>query len=223
MTDTVRPVDQHPTAEQPESPPQPEPPRPARRRESATVLAVVAVAIVVVFAGSAAVYSLLQPTVYGAQAEFLLTIRPDISDAAADRAMVTQVMIVESPAVLQPVADSRDTPLARLERDVSAEMIGRSNILRITVADRDRARSLDTAELIAAAYSREAVRAGTEIDPPLVRSTVLTPARSLDQPLQPRPWRALAAGTLLGLLAAGVVVAALWRPWRMFRPAPYWT
>jgi capsular polysaccharide biosynthesis protein len=102
-------------------------------------------------------------------------------------------------------------------------MVGRSNILRITVADRDRASALAAAELIAAAYSREAVRAGTDSDPPLIRSTVLTPARSLDQPLQPRPLRALAAGTLLGLLTAAAVVAMLWKPWRVLRPAPYWT
>ncbi len=167
MTDTVRPVgqperlaDREPVnnagqepVDSPE-PVRPREPRPPRRRMRPVMLAVMSVLIVAMFAGAALGYSQLQPTVYGAETDVLLTIRPDISDAAADRAMVTQTMVVQSPSVLQVVASRTGVPLAELQDAVSAAMISRSNILRITVADRDPARAVRIAEAVAGEYLR---------------------------------------------------------------------
>jgi capsular polysaccharide biosynthesis protein len=234
MTETVRPTDERDQVQRRERVTPADPVSPARaedqeeRRRDGTgrsrrparpgVLALLALVVIAAFAGGAIGFSLRQPTVYGAEAEFLLTPRPELSDTAVDRAMVTQVMIVESPTVLQPVATRTGESLTRLGDKVEVEIVGRSNILRITVADRDQARALTQVQLVAAGY---AAAAGDPATAP-IRATVLTPARALDQPLQPQPMRALAAGTLLGVLAAGLLVLAVWRPWRLVRPS-YWT
>lgn len=211
-----------------------------RRRRRIGRLAAMAVAIVAVFAGAAVGYSLLQPRVYGAQGEILITPRPDISDTAAERAMVTQVMIISSDPVLEPVADRFDMSVSRLRDKVSAEIVGRSNILRLTVGDEDEVRAVELVRLITAEYLLRSAPAaaavpaparasapapgalaGPQEEPP-TRSEVLSAAAPLENPLQPQPVRALAAGVLLGLLAATVAVVALVRPRWLTRPTAYW-
>jgi capsular polysaccharide biosynthesis protein len=187
------------------------------------MILLVAVTVLALFAGAAVAFSLLvQPKVYGGEAEFLLTTRPDLSDAAVDRASLTQVEIITGPRVLQPVADQTHVRLPALEDAVSADMVGRTNILRITVGDRDPARAISLTRAIAAQYGalNAAVAKGDSAQP---TATVLTPARATDQLLQPRPRRALAAGALLGLLAAAAAVLVLWRPWQLTRPSPFWS
>jgi capsular polysaccharide biosynthesis protein len=186
-------------------------------------LVAVALAIVVVCAAATVGYSLLQPRVYGAQVDFLVTPRPDISDAAVDRAMMTQLMIVTSDPVLQPVAGRFGMSVQGLRDNVTAEMVGRSNILRLTVGDRDRSRAVELAGLIAGEYLNETasvlgVPDGPDAQPP-TRSTVLSAASPLPSPLQPRLARALAAGVLLGLLAGAVAVVVLIRPRWLSGPA----
>ncbi len=185
--------------------------RNAPRRLVGTVL--IGLAIVAVFAGAAFGYSLTRPAVYGAEAQVLLTPRPEMSDNAVDRAMLTQTLVVVSPSVLQPVADRTGIPLDRLEHEVVAGMVNRSNILRVTVADRDRDRAVTLAQLVVVEYMRVTGGLGTPDTAPL-RLTVLTPARQLDHLVQPQPWHALAGGTLVGLLVGALVVLVLRRPGR---------
>ncbi|HYN92800.1 MAG TPA: hypothetical protein VES42_03010 [Pilimelia sp.] len=197
-----------------------------RPRRHIARLAAVAVAIVAVFAAAAVGYSSLQPRVYGAQADFLITPRSDLSDTAAERAMVTQVMIISSDPVLGPVAGRFKMSVSRLRDKVTAEMVGRSNLLRVTVADEDEVRALELVRLITAEYlTRSAPAPGALAGPgeePPTRSAVLSPATLLEQPLQPQPIRALAAGVLLGLLAAAVAMVVLMRPRWLTRPITYW-
>jgi capsular polysaccharide biosynthesis protein len=189
-----------------------------------SILVIVALSVLASFAGAALAYSLfLQPKVYGGQAEFLLTASPELSDAAADRAILTQVEIVTSPTVLQPVAGQTGARLQRLEDAVSADMVGRTNILHITVADRDPGRAVRLTQLVASQYGRASAQPVARAERPQLTVTPLTAARQSDGLLQPQPLRALAAGALLGLLAAAVAVVALWRPWRLTRPDPLWT
>jgi capsular polysaccharide biosynthesis protein len=201
--------------------------RPRRRRIwMATALAFL---IVAVFAGAATGYSLLQPKIYGAQAEFILTARPELSDAAVDRAMVTQAMVVRSDPVLGPVATQVGMSLPDLRGEVSADIVGRSDILRVTVGDRDQARAVRLVQLITAEYLRTPTRAptpgtGTTTDDraPLIVPTMLSAASPLESPLQPRPVRALAAGIILGLLVATAVVVVVLRPSVLTLPSPRW-
>ena len=198
--------------------------RSRRRVWLATALAGLVVAV---FAGAAVGYSLLQPKVYGAQAEFILTARPELSDAAVDRAMVTQAMIVTSDPVLGPVAAQVGISLPDLRGEISADIVGRSDVLRLTVGDRDQARAVRLVQLITDEYLRTSTRApttgtGTDDRAPLIMPTMLSAASPLQSPLQPRPMRALAAGLILGLLVATAAVVLVLRP-RMFTlPAPRW-
>jgi capsular polysaccharide biosynthesis protein len=248
MTNTVRPTDDREPAPRTEPEDRPEDVDPVESVDRAEhvdrlepvrwsarpgPLLVLALVVVAVFAGSAVGISVLQPRVYGAEADILLTPRPELSDTAVDRAMVTQVMVVQSPTVLAPVAARTDVPLARLRDMVTVEMVGRSNIMRITAADRGRARAVTVAGAIASEYLASVGGPGTAPTGPdtaptgpgtaPIRATLLTAARQLDTPLRPRPLRDLAMGALLGLLVAGAVVVALSRPWRLVRPLPYWT
>jgi non-specific protein-tyrosine kinase len=160
--------------------------------------------------------------VYGAQAAFILTPRPDLSDTAVDQALQTQMLIVTSPKVLQPVADRTGVPVPVLEDEVAAGIQGRSTVLQITVLDPDQQRALAIARAAAEAYGSANPKPSGSQAPPITTSA-LTAAHALDQPVQPQPTRALAVGILVGLLAAGIVVVLLWRPWSLRRPAPYWT
>jgi uncharacterized protein involved in exopolysaccharide biosynthesis len=214
-----------------------------RWRHRIRLAAAVAFLIVAGFAGAAVGYGRLQPTIYGAQADFVLTAQPALSDAAVDRAMVTQTMIVSSDPVLAPVATQTGVALPQLRGQVSAQIVGRSNILRLTVGDRDRARAVLLAQLITVQYLRApasasapaaptpatstaggptaAGPAATDQGPPIV-ATVLSAAAPLEQPLQPQPLRTLAAGIILGLLVAAGVVTLLLRQRPRARPAPHW-
>ncbi len=223
-----------PVRPDPPSPPQPvddrdgdeddEPPA-VRPRRGLWRTAVIAFVTVAVFAGAGVGYSLLQPTVFGAQADFILTPRPELSDAAVDRAMVTQTLVIRSDTVLAPVANQVGMPLSRLRDDVSADIVGRSNILRLTVGSRDQARAVTLAQLITAEYLRASgAAAGSAPDDRgvMITPTLLAGAAPLDSPLQPRPLRALVAGILLGVLVAAAVVTVLLRPRFLARPSPHW-
>jgi uncharacterized protein involved in exopolysaccharide biosynthesis len=185
--------------------------------------------IVVVFAGASVGYSLLQPIVHGAQAEFILTPRPELSDTSVDRTMVTQTMIIQSNSVLGPVARQADMPLNRLRDGVSAEIVGRSNVLRLTVGDRDQAQAVRLAQMISTEYLRTSGASASAVTAPPtgdrtrpITPSVLTAASPLDHPLQPQPLRALAAGVLLGLLAAAAAVTVMVRRRIPTRPSPHW-
>lgn len=205
----------------------PPPTVPARGRHRLRVVHVMALAaaIVAVFAGAAIGYSESQPTVYGAQADIILTPSPELSDAAADRAMVTQTMIVTSDPVLRPVAERTGVPLDRLRDAIGVEIVGRSNVLRVTAGDRSRTRAVTLAQQVTEQYLR--VAADTPGPPgesrtPAITPALLSPAAPLAHPLRPQPLRALAAGILLGLLVAAAAVVVLVRPRSLTRPLPHW-
>jgi hypothetical protein len=98
--------------------------------------------------------------------------------------------------------------------------------MRLTVADRRGARAaqlatLNSGEYLARANPRPPAGAATAPasqpqasppEPPTSTSTLLSAAAPLDDPVQPRPWQALAAGALLGLLAAAATLTVLVRP-----------
>ena len=186
------------------------------------VLVLIGVLIVLLTTGSALFYGLkMQPKVYGAQAEFVLSPRYELSDTAVDRATENQLIVATSDAVLAPVSASTGVPLSTLRNEVSADIEGKSTVLAITAADPDPARALAIARLASVYYAQTApTLAGDSTDTRPLQVKVMTPATALDRPLQPRPLNDLAAGLLVGLIVAGAVVLLLKRPWRS---QPYWT
>ncbi len=199
---------------------------PWRRGGSEKVAALALIVFLIVTAASVG-YGLLQPKVYGATAEFVLAPRTDMTDAAVDRAMETQLLVTESRPVLDPVAQRVGMPVVELQEAISAEMIGRSNILRLTVRDRDQARAVQLVQLITEQYLRTApvtgptAAAGADQSPP-TRVTLLSGPSPMARPMQPRPKQALAVGMLLGVIAGLAVVTLVVRPRFLFRPSAYW-
>lgn len=188
-----------------------------RPRRRLSLVALVSALVVVACAGLAAGISLLQTPVYGAQVELLLKPRPDVSDAAVERAMLTEEVVLTSPAVLGPVAAAEaEMSVEDLRRATTTSMLGRSNVLRVTVGDPDPERALALVQAIERQYA-ELHASDPLVDPsapgrPTITPSTLNPARPAEEPLAPRPLQAAAGGTLVGLLLATGVATVLLRP-----------
>jgi uncharacterized protein involved in exopolysaccharide biosynthesis len=128
-----------------------------------TIIAIAAAAIVICTLAALPI-ALSQPRVYGAQTDLIFNPGAGLSDAAADRALVTQEVILRSHAVLEPVAAATSMPLPRLEKALSIEVVNQSNVLRITVADRDPDTARRLAQLIAEGYERHASSTTSAVD-----------------------------------------------------------
>jgi uncharacterized protein involved in exopolysaccharide biosynthesis len=120
-----------------------------------TIVALAAAAIVICTLAALPIV-LSQPRVYGAQTDLIFNPGTGLSDAAADRALVTQEVILHSNAVLEPVAAATGVPLPKLEKALTIEVVNQSNVLRITVADRDPDTARRSAQLIAEGYEQRA-------------------------------------------------------------------
>jgi uncharacterized protein involved in exopolysaccharide biosynthesis len=115
----------------------------------------IAVAIIMaVFLLGALAFSFVQQRIYGAEVDILFNPGSDMSDAAVERAFATQQVILRSPTVLQPVATATEIPVRDLERSLSIEIVSRSNVMRLTVANRDRATAVTVAQRIADEYQQ---------------------------------------------------------------------
>jgi capsular polysaccharide biosynthesis protein len=136
-----------------------------RRSWSLGAIAAVAAATVLLCALVALPIGLNQPRVYGAQSDILFDAGPDASDASADRALVTQQVVLRSNAVLGPVAEAERVPVERLEEALSVEVVNQSNILRITVGDRDPDTARRLIQRITDEYGRQMALTGSVEDP----------------------------------------------------------
>ena len=180
-------------------------------------LGLIVLSIALVLLGCAfipAAVSALLPRTYGGQVEFLLKPRPELSDTAVERAMLTEEVILTSPSVLGPVAAQAGLSLESLQSKVTTDLVGRSNVLRLTVAHRDRERAISLVSGIQRQYASMHPYTARPTSPegPAITYTVLTPPRLLDKPLGPRPLQVLAAGALVGIGATAVLAVILLRP-----------
>ncbi len=126
-----------------------------RRSMGIGTIAAIAAAAVVTCTLVALPIMLSRPRVYGAQADVLIPPRAGQSDAATDRALATQEIILRSETVLDPVADATGIPVRRLEKALSVEVLNQSNVVRITMADRDPATAQRLTQLIVEGYDKQ--------------------------------------------------------------------
>jgi uncharacterized protein involved in exopolysaccharide biosynthesis len=173
---------------------------------------ITAAIIVAVFVLGALAFNLFQQRIWGAEADVLLSPGGDMSDAAVERAFATQQLILRSPTVLQPVANAAKIPIKDLDESLSIAMVNRSNVLRLTVANPDRATAVNLAQMITDQYRRGFTSGGPQLGQGQLQATVLTRAHPLERPLEPQPLRALAAGAIAGLLIAAAAVAVMLWP-----------
>lgn len=173
----------------------------ALMRRPALWVTLCAAAIVLVTVASAYLIGGTGTTVYGARSDVLYETNRELSDAASDRARATQVTLVTSRAVLEPVAEQAGASVNKLTDRVSVDL-GQDNVLTVTVGDEDPA----SAELLAGGVISQYVKVA-ENRTSQARASVLTPAYLLDDPIEPKPVRAIAAGALVGLALASAFVA----------------
>lgn len=126
-----------------------------RRSMGIGTVAAIAAAAMVTCTLVALPIMLSRPRVYGAQADVLIPPRAGQSDAATDRALATQEIILRSETVLDPVADATGVPVSRLEKALSVEVVNQSNVVRITTADRDPATAQRLTQLIVEGYEKQ--------------------------------------------------------------------
>jgi hypothetical protein len=105
-------------------------------------LAALGLTLVVACAAFAGIFAATRPTVYGAQADVVYDpANPATSSAQLDRELATQKTIVEGHVVLAAVAADAGVPLVELERNAAAKLLAGTNVFRLTVGNRRRARA----------------------------------------------------------------------------------
>ena len=149
-----------------------------------------------------------KPTIRGAQVDVLY--QPSANSTSSfqlDRDLGTQALILRSRTFLQPVATSADISTAALEKRSSVDLVPNTNVLRLTVTDRNGAKARLMADQIASAYVKQSHDKKTGAGP-----RILAPARVLASPVSPKPLQAAAAGLLIGAaLAAAAALGSLAR------------
>jgi capsular polysaccharide biosynthesis protein len=145
--------------------------------------------------------SMTQETIYGGRAEVLFERDSDAFFEGA-RDMETQKELMRSGVVLGPVSQSFGISREALDEALEIEVEGESDVLRVTVAHPNS----QTARMLAARIVESYVRS-LEVSASTDRARVVTPAYVLEDPVEPRPVRAAAAGAVAALLVvAGVAI-----------------
>ena len=111
-----------------------------------------AVAVVVAATVAATAASALGRRIYGGQVDILVNTRGYDSEAASTRLLTTQKVILESERVLGSVGRIEHMSFRDLRHAISTEVVGQTEILRVTVGDAHRARAQRLAEAVAESY-----------------------------------------------------------------------
>jgi uncharacterized protein involved in exopolysaccharide biosynthesis len=181
------------------------------------VLGLLAAVLIVVPAGAAYLLSALRTPVYGAQVDFL--IRPaSASVPLGDSDLQTQKVLLTTWAILQPAATAQGVSLARLQDAVSTDIVGGSQVLRLTVADPRPATAEKLAAAIVASYESWSASSLTAAGPgaaggPGVSEPQLLPLSSPyvpTRPLRPKPIQSLAIAALVASFIAGGLVMLMY-------------
>jgi capsular polysaccharide biosynthesis protein len=118
------------------------------------ILRIVAVCACIVVAAVASALAVdgRGATVYGARADVLYVADPATPLDVRDRTLATQRELIQSRAVLAPVAARDRMPLEDLQDAVSVEAGARNDLLHITVGDEQPARARQLTEAVTAGY-----------------------------------------------------------------------
>ena len=185
--------------------------RPRRTRHPMARLAVVCLALLLLPPALAVGWSFTRPTTYAAQVDLVLVASASSSADAINRDLATHQVLVTRQPLVDAVARTVQRDPDDLRRNLTAEVVEQSNVLRLQVVDRDSARAQRTAQNLALQYTAAAGQLAGTTD--MARVRMVGAATVLDQPFGPKPLQAAAAGTLLGLvLLAGLIALLRLRP-----------
>jgi uncharacterized protein involved in exopolysaccharide biosynthesis len=98
--------------------------------------------------------SLVLPTQYAAHAEVLYAISEEQPTGflREDRNITTQLVLLDSRSVLDPVAERADIPVKELSERIDAEVVSGSEVITITLTDRQGDRAQRTLQLLVDQY-----------------------------------------------------------------------
>ncbi|MBN9737969.1 MULTISPECIES: hypothetical protein [unclassified Pseudonocardia] len=140
------------------------PPQSMTLRE-ARRLAQVALMIVLVCVGLAGGVWLLVPTEYTGRTELLypVAVEQPTGFLREDRNLTTQLLLIGSRAVVEPVAGAHGIPVEDLQRRITVEVVDSSEIIRVDVRATDRVAAVQLAGELTERYL--AISAGTRNTP----------------------------------------------------------
>lgn len=182
-------------------------PRRHPSRRAAALLVPVLAVLLAAPAAAAAVLSANQPTEYAAVVELIHQPEGDSSVEGVDREMATHQVLLQRRSLVQDVAAGVGRVTDDLSDDLSVEIVDGSSVLRAQVVDTDPDRARRALDGLVDRYlaSADGLAAMSDIG----RLRALAAPAVLDEPAGPDPLRAGAAGLLLGILLAGVLLAFL--------------
>jgi uncharacterized protein involved in exopolysaccharide biosynthesis len=96
--------------------------------------------------------------VYAARSEFIYFLEDAVPDGflREDRRILTQLVTIESDAILRPIAEDFDTTVTDLRDALSADVVDLSEVIRLDVTDTDSQRALELNVAILDAYRETA-------------------------------------------------------------------
>ncbi|UOY00207.1 hypothetical protein [Blastococcus sp. PRF04-17] len=178
-----------------------------RRRRGTALLALVLLTLVAAPAATAAALASRQPTEYAAVVELIHQPEDNSTVEGVDREMATHSVLLQRRPLVQEVAADAGRPADELSDDLSVEAVDGSSVLRVQLVDTDPERARETLDDLVDRYLASADRLAVTSD--IGRLRVLAPSDVLDEPVGPDPVRAGAAGLLLGIFLAGLLLALL--------------
>ncbi|MBO0849437.1 MAG: hypothetical protein J2P20_08245 [Pseudonocardia sp.] len=143
-------------------------PLPPPRRQLSTgqraKLALLTVALIGIGAVLGSVVALVMPTQYAAQTTIQYNIAGENTGdfLKTDRNLTTQLVLITSRNVLQPVADANGVSVDDLTRRVSAAILNSSNVIQVQVKDPNREAGVNLANAIAKQYLTVANSSGPQ-------------------------------------------------------------
>lgn len=138
------------------------PRRPRLTDQQRSRLVRTALALTVLGAVLGYLIALMMPTQYAARTSIQYTIAGENTGEflKTDRDLTTQVVLLTSRNVLQPVADANGISVSGLSERVSARIVAESNIIQLEVRDKSRQGGVDLASAITARYLEVADASG---------------------------------------------------------------
>jgi capsular polysaccharide biosynthesis protein len=131
------------------------------RQPNIPLLVILTVLTLVAANGAALAISMTSKRIWGARVEIVFQPASDLGEAAADRQLFTQEVILRSRAVLDPVAKATRTPVTDVEKSLAIDILNQTNVIRVTVSSPDKETARVLAQRIADTYSQEVSSAGT--------------------------------------------------------------
>jgi LPS O-antigen subunit length determinant protein (WzzB/FepE family) len=117
-------------------------------------LSALAATIVILTAGVALAGALIWPKTYTARAEVLYPITQEQPTGflREDRSLTTQLVLIRSRPILDPIAAQQGRDVVDLQKDITATVLESSEIIQLEVKDRSAERAVQTAQAVLAGY-----------------------------------------------------------------------